>query len=354
VEPSPEIQETARRLRAVKSDRERLQICRDAADELSFEKADEYELAATRLAVAREDTADFALRVLSPDLEPDRETRFLIFAIGAIACRRAEDKRRGDEVFELARNEFGDLPLFKHFLALSFDGGKKGELRRGLALERKVLTETAPHAGGAHLIARFILQLRECNDPDIGEVQLDEALDMVNEAIASRPGYAKFYATRAAICSHIGRFDDARNDLLEAIRLEDRGATDAHERIAEYKLERKILEMHRSLGSLADKVGVVESRTQRTLERLRDAEFSVITAVAFVAGILALVQITLTNVTGRSVGASIVIVGSFGAILFGAVAFGAWLLRRPWGKVAPGDSSDSAQATSNDTIGNVD
>lgn len=349
MEPSPEIQETARQLRTVEGDRERLEICRDAAGGLSFEKADEYEFAATQLAVARKDTADFALRVLSGGLTPDRETRFLVFATGAIACRRAEDKRHGDDLFELAGDEFGDLPLFKHFHALSFDGGKKGELRRGLALERRVLTETAPHAGGAHLIARFILQLRECNDPDIGQAQLAEALDMVDEAISGRPGYAKFYATRAAIYSHIGRFDDAGDDLLEAIRLEDRGATDAHERISEYKLARKILEMHRSLSSLTDKVGVVESRTRRTVERLRDAEFSVITAVAFVAGILALVQITLANVTGRSVGDSIVIVGGFGAVLFGAVAFGAWLLRRPWGKMAPADPSDSARAISSET-----
>lgn len=330
---SQETQIGAQQLRAAETDGDRLVIFRNLAAQLDLARADEYELAATSLAVARDDTTDFALRTFTDNLAFDRSTQFLIFATGAIACRRAQDKHRSDALFKLARREFADMPLFKHFLALSLDDGKLPELKRGLGLEREILGETAPHAGAAHLIARFILQLRGCGDRGIGRPELEEALDAVDEAIQLRPGYAKFFATRAAVYRQLGRFREARNDLLDAIRLEDRNSVDARERIGDYKRELAVVDVYRTLGSIEHKVDELEIRTQGTIERLRNAELSVITAVAFLAAALALVQITLTNATDRSVGASIVIVGSFGIVLFGAVAFGSWLLKRPWRKL---------------------
>jgi tetratricopeptide (TPR) repeat protein len=346
MEIAQEITAAAERLPSARSDDEWIEIVRTAAPELNRRRADEYELCATRLAVARKDTAAICIRVLGRIPDADSEIRFLIFAMGAIACRRAQDKRLGDDLFELMSDEFAGVPLFKHFLALSLDEGKKRELRRGLDLERKVLPETAPHAGAAHLIARFILKLRDCDDPTIGDPELREALDAVGEAIELRPGYAKFYATRAAVYRQLGRFDEATEDLLDAIRLEDRNAIDVQDRIGDYKHELLSVEVHRNLGSIGDKVTALEGRTQRTVERLRNAELSVITAVAFVAGILSLVQITLTNINGRSVWASVLIVASFAVILFGAIGFGAWLLRRPW--------SEGGQPVSDEIADDVD
>ena len=342
MEIAQEVKRAVERLPSAGSDDEWVEIVRSATPVLNRRRADEYETSATQLAVARKDTAARGMRTLGRLPEADSEIRFLVFAMGAIACRRAQDKRLGDDLFELTSDEFADVPLFKHFLALSLDEGKRRELRRGLELERKVLPETAPHAGAAHLIARFILKLRDCDDPTIGDAELREALEAVGEAIELRPGYAKFYATRAAVYRQLGRFDEATEDLLDAIRLEDRTAIDAQERIGDYKHELLTVEVHRNLGSISDKVAALEGRTQGTVERLRNAELSVITAVAFVAGILSLVQITLTNINGRSVGGSILIVASFAVILFGAVGFGAWLLRRPWNEADGSVSNEMA------------
>ncbi len=344
METSQAIKEAADRLRATNDTDQRLEIFSRAARELSFEEPDGYEQAATALGVVREDTADFAREVLSESQRPDEATSFLIFATGAIACRRSEDKRSGEGLIDMVRGRFGQLALFKHFDALSLEGGNKRQLRRGLALEREVLAEGGSHrhAGGSHLIARFILQLNEV-DETIGEVELDEALEAVDEAIELRPDYAKFFATRAALYTRLGRFGEAREDLLKAIRLEDRGSIDARERVAEYKFEKRMIEMHRTLRAVAEKAKTIEARSEMTAERLRGAELSVITAVAFVAGILSLIQITLTNISGRPVGDSILIVGSFAAILFAAVALGAWLLRRPWRSLAQTASSETSR-----------
>lgn len=341
MEASQAIKEAAERLRSAER-RERLAIFTAAAQRLDREERDQYELDATCLAVARDDTVEFARSVLADPGEADEDTRFLIFAAGAIACRRAEHRQAGEELLDLVRGGFGHSPLFKHFDALALEGGNKRQLRRGLALEREVLTDGGGriHAGGAHLIARFILQLSEC-DETIGEAEFEEALDSVNEAIDSRVGYAKFFATRAAVYMHLGRFDDARDDLVKAIRLEDRNSVDARERIAEYKFERRMIEMHRTLRSVTAQAKTLEDRSKKTTERLRGAELSVISAVAFIAAILSLIQITLDNIDTRPLGESLAIVGSFAVILFGAVAFGSWLLRRPWSHLADTASSES-------------
>jgi tetratricopeptide (TPR) repeat protein len=343
METSQAIKDAAENLRSAKRFEKRLEIFTEAARQLNAEESDQYELDATCLAVARGDTAEFARSVLTSPEQADEGTRFLIFAAGAIACRRAEDKQAGEELLDLVRNQFAQVPLFKHFDALALEGGSKRQLRRGLALEREFLKEGGGriHAGGGHLIARFILQLSEC-DETIGEAEFEEALDSVNEAIDSRSDYAKFFATRAAVYTHLGRFDDARNDLVKAIRLEDRSSVDARERIAEYKFERRTIEMHRTLRSVTEQAKSLEARSKKTADRLRGAELSAISAVAFIAAILSLIQITLDNVDNRPLGESLVIVGSFAVILFGAVAFGSWLLRRPWSSLADTASSESS------------
>lgn len=347
METSKAIKDAAEDLRATGEIEKRLEIFTRAAQQLDREERDQYELDATCLAVARKDTAEFARSVLTRPEQPDEETRFLVFAAGAIACRRADDRETGKELLDQVRGQFARLPLFKHFHALSLEGGSKRQLETGLALEKEVLEEEGEgrfHAGGAHLIARFILQLSEC-DNTIGEEDFLKALDSVNEAIDSRRGYAKFLATRAALHMRLGNFDDAHTDLVEAIRLEDRSSVDAPARIAEYKLERRMIEMHRTLRSLSRQAKSVEDRSEKTAERLRGAELSVISAVAFIAAILSLIQITLDNINNRPLGESLAIVGSFAVILFGAVAFGSWLLRRPWSHLADTASSESSADT---------
>jgi len=342
LETSRVIQEAAERLRESDSAEQRLEIFASAAKTLSLESRDQYELDATCLAVARSDIPEFARRALSGSEQLDEDTRFLVFAAGAIACRRAEDKRKGEELLDLVREEFGQELLFKHFDALALEGGNKRQLRRGLALEKEILGEGGgrQHPGGAHLVARFILQLSEC-DETVGEAEFQEALDAVGEAIEGRPEYAKFFATRAAVYIHLGNFDNAREDLMQAIRLEDRSSVDARERIAEYKFERRMIEMYRALRSVADQTKNLEGRSEKTAERLHGAEVSVISAVAFIAAILSLIQITLANVNDRPLGESLIIVGSFALILFGAVGFGVWLLRRPWRSLTGTASSES-------------
>ncbi|HEU5251859.1 MAG TPA: hypothetical protein VFU16_00855 [Solirubrobacterales bacterium] len=340
MDASQAIDSAAERLRSAPRE-QWLEIFAEAARHLDREERDQYELHATSLATAHDDVPEFARSVLARPDEADEDTRFLVFAAGAIACRRAEHRRAGEELLGMVRGQFERLPLFKHFDALALEGGSKRQLRRGLALEREVVSqgEGRLHAGGAHLIARFILQLSEC-DETIGETEFEEALDWVNDAIECRGPYAKFFATRAGVYMHLGRFDEARDDLVEAIRLEDRVSVDARERIAEYKFERRMIEMHRTLRSVTRQAKSLEARSQKTAERLRGAELSVLSAVAFIAAILSLIQITLNNIDGRPLGESLIVVGSFALILFGAVAFGSWLLRRPWDQISESAPSE--------------
>lgn len=336
----PWIPETAESLRQANDDEERIEILTAAARELDPGRPERYELAATTFAVAIDGAVDLARDALGRD-DLQSEARFLFFAIGAIRCRRASDRAASREWFEVADAAVRREPLFKHLEALTYDGGNLRELRRGVELERDAHRALRPFAGGAHGIATFLFQIAESDGVprEEEEALLSEALDYVGEALDTRPRYAKFHYTRGRILRRLGQYGEARDALLQAIELESRDSVDANERVRDYRLELALIAVDQStrrvdteskkrLEDVDRKLDELEERTTTTVDRLKDAEVGVVTAVAFVASAIALVQVTVGNLGNRPFLEVIAILAAFGAILFGAVAVGSAIIRR--------------------------
>jgi tetratricopeptide (TPR) repeat protein len=337
----PPISGFIERLRQAEADADRINVFAAAAEYLDSDKAEDYEVAATSIAVAIEGVPDLARRALDrPDLTPD--TRFLLFTVAAICCRRASDRAAARSWFAQADGDVRARPLFRHLEALTYEGGTPRELRRGLGLEKEAYARLRPHAGGAHAIASFLLQIA-VNDDDIAQQDeiplLREALDYIAEALETRPRYAKFFYTRGRIFRRLADYAAAREALLQAIEMEPRDAVDAAERVRDYRLELALVAIDQStarvhqdamqtIGELKRDVAALEERTSATIDRLKDAEVGVVTAVAFVAAAIALVQVTLGNLGDRPFAEVVGLVAAFGIILFGAVALGSAMIRR--------------------------
>ena len=319
---------------------ERRTILAEAAAELDSSAAYEFEMAATRFAGACEDTIDFA-RDAMDQTELDEKTRFLVFTMGAIACRRKTDRLNARKLFDGAGNQFDDIPLFKHIQALSYDGGTLTEVSEGLELEREAYRQLRPHAGSAHAQASFIVQIVDQSemDRDAERKLLEEGLNLVAEAIGRRE-YPKFHYTRGRLLRLLGNASEARAAIIKAIELEDRSTVDASDRLRDYRLELALLAVDQTIREAGESaeaaaeaavktaVESVEARIEETDSRLKDAQVPVVAAIGFVATAIGLMQITLNQAEKRPFIEAFGLVVAFGIVLFGTAYFALAQLRK--------------------------
>jgi tetratricopeptide (TPR) repeat protein len=334
---------TPAQVAAVSFDQRRA-ILHEAAEELDSTASDNFEVAATRFSEACSDTIAFA-RDSMRRTDLDSKTRFLIFTMGAVACRRQTDRLNARELFGGVGSSFEDIPLFKHIEALSYDGGSLRELRRGLELEREAYERIRPQAGSAHALASFIVQIAEQAETSAPADRqlLEEGLGLVDEAIAQR-NYPKFHYTRGRILRQLERWEEAREALLKAIELENRASVDAPDRLRDYRLELTLVALDRAMHAMHDEasgataaaaksaanVGEdVESLEKKVdVTRLEGAQVQVVAAIGFVASAIGLVQVTLKGFANRPFIEVLALVATFAVVLFGATFVGVSLLKR--------------------------
>ncbi len=329
------------------SDEERIDALVGAEPDFSLADAERYETNVTALASSLVDIGPMAERLLGRTLDRGMKVGFLTFSLGSIAYRRDRDRASAQRLERIADGKFDSISLFWHLKALNLSGGSLEQLRMGLELEEQAYSELGT-SGAAHAVACFLLEIVEY-DGSVGDdekAMLGRSLDLVNEGIDLRPNYAKFFATRGRIKRRLADYSGAHRDFVRAIDLEPRSSVDSAERIRDYKLELALTAGDRKIGGLFDEVDAaheltkssvgattieiesLRSEMESTSRRLRDAEVRVVSAVAFVATAIGLLQVSVSSLSARPLGEAILLVAGFGVVLFGAVAFGTWNLRR--------------------------
>jgi hypothetical protein len=335
------IREAVERLKCAEDDEEWLETVRSESSRLDANRPDNFEIAATELAMATPRTIDFALKVLREGEERDENVRFLVFTMGAIAARRLQERTKSRELFEFGEEQFPRVPFLLHLRAVSFLDGSLEDLREGLKLEEHAYKETKPHAGAAHAIAEFIVRIADCDGFDGAEEEqeLQRGLGFLDEAMAVRRSYAKYYATRGDIQRRLRRYPEARADFNRAIEYGDRLSVDAADRLRDYKLGLALINVDQAARKLnqaseeavaetKEEVADLEKRTRDAVSRLDNAELGVLTAIAFVASAIGLVQVTVGNFGRRPFLEVITMIAALGVILFSAVGVGSWIMRR--------------------------
>lgn len=309
-----------------------------AATEIDPRDALAYEVAATRLAVElMPDIQDLARRRLAAP-GGGEATRFLLLICGVIACRRMHDRVTARTLIDATRDEFREIPLYWHFRALTYLlHGSATDLRDGLEAAEIAHDDLPDNPGVLHTLACFHADLIETGRAPTSH-DLAEPLELVDKAISLaeraspevRALYrGRFYYTRARFLRRLERYDDARSDLLKAIELENRASADHAQRIADYLVELALIDADRSLTRLASKHGMFEERLVETAQRLEGAELRVISVVAFVTGLLAIVQVSVGTIgAGRPFWQVLAIICLLAVVLLSAVAAGSYFMHR--------------------------
>ena len=314
------------RLSQAQSDDERLAVLDELAPTLDFHKeAYKYELAATEIAMKFPEMLDPARGEVLTGGRQD-PTRFLCFAAAAIGCRRLHMHGRGRELMQRVQSEYSEVALFKHFNALSFTGGTRAELQQGVDAARSALRDLPDSPGAHNSVSSAIIELAECDgEADPGFLQ--DALKEVNEAI-ERSRRPRFLFTRARVYRKLKRYDDARDDLVEAIDREERGTGDYRERIFDYSTELALLDVERSAEQLvATTEKSLQSKVETTVKEAVDgAQLRLVQTIAFVAAAIGLIQASVGTLANRTIGQALAILTILAITLFGAVGIASYFI----------------------------
>jgi hypothetical protein len=294
----------------------------------------DFEREATDLAVEVPGLIGLAEKVLRND-DGEPALRFLCVAIAFNGRRRERHPDAARGVLDHAAAEFGGVPLFGHFQAMALEDGPVADLRRGLELAWAAHAQLPDNAGIDHTCAVFIADLASNDDfPDPGP-ELRHGLELVNEAIERYHDKGRFYHTRARLKRLLHDYDGARVDIARAIDLERQG-DDAPERRVVYLIERSMIDADRHIAHLASVAEESNARltadTDKLKATLEASQIQAIEVIGFVTAILGLVMATLGEIRGQSPQDALIVLAGVAVLLFGAVFFGSWMLRRRMSK----------------------
>jgi hypothetical protein len=273
----------------------------------------------------------------------------------SITCRRQHRRVYGRQVISFVQALEETYPILIHMQALSYIDGNEADLRYGLFLAEKALALMPENPGTQHSLADFLVTVSYL-DSDVSVETLGRAYDLVTRAI-DETHWPRYFYTRARIERRLGEFKDAKNDLAEAIKLEDVNAPRRQDRIRDYLLESRLVDADRTTSggieqartalsnaeqsvedmrkSIDDRIGDIQTKAEERVgemrksidDRIGDIQTKVVETIAFFAVVLALVEFSASTLRkGFGLGGSLLMIIVLGVTLFGAVVGGGWLL----------------------------
>ena len=329
----PGVQEMVRSLKAAGGTDERLALLKSYAAERDGRQTAasyDFERDATDLAVDVPGLIQDSVQVVRGN-GGDPSFRFLCMAIAFNGLRRERHPRRAREVLDWVSAEFGEVPLFGHFRAMSLQDGTVMEMRQGLELAEKAHRRLPDNAGIDHTCAVFIADLASNEAFDDPIPELKRGVELVTRAIDSYGKRGRFFHTRARLKRLLHDYDGARVDIAQAIDLEREGE-DAPERRAQYLIERSMIDADRYFTRLAGEAEAANARLTKDTARLQSSiessQIQTIEVIGFITAILGLVLATMGEIRSQSPQDALTVIAGVAVLLFGIVLLGSWLLRR--------------------------
>lgn len=173
----------------------------------------------------------------------DLETRYAIFYCLNVLHRYNKNISAIEELFAKYGDQFKEMPSYEHLNILYLMQSniyKMSKEQKTELLENAYTSATAAlnNPGYAHLFGDVVATVFECYDddvPDDKENWITKALRLTEFAINSSPEYAKYHSTLGRLLGLQGDFNLGREQILEAIDLEDSGRSDYAIRIGGYQ-----------------------------------------------------------------------------------------------------------------------
>lgn len=279
----------------------------------------------------------------------DSKVRGLAALAAAIGYRRNDFPEKSRELLDNLSNLSLDWPNFEaglvHLRAITYLNGNDEDLERGIALERRALTELADSPGVQHAMAHLLLEHAILGEmaTEARVALLSEALEFAQSAVHLE-NWPKFKFTLARIKLRLatseGEILQAMNLLKQVQQEESRNTFDSKERRLVYSLEQSVanikLEALESKKKIRDvQESLVEQLETRISQEGRESQKQAATIVGFMTAALAMIPVTSSfipkgdvEIDPNYIWLAIAAIASFGLVLFGAVGLGVLLMNR--------------------------
>ncbi len=225
------------------------------------------------------------------------ELRFNAFYTLMIIYRRNKNVSKSKILCQKYKLEFDNRPLFLYQMSSIY----KNDLTYSslcLALEyarksiQKIELSNTNYPGFYNNFSEIVAISFE-NTIITDNSVLDEAISSINKAIMINPNYAKYYFTLGRLLIIYKDFNEAKNNLMKAIDLEDSSRKDYQMRISEYQDVLMKCSLSISISKLEDSLNKYESSRKKLKKELDEMRNSIIEFIGFFAAIIALIITTV-------------------------------------------------------------
>ena len=213
--------------------------------------------------------------------EKVRAERLFAYCVSFTYFRRQRDLGKCLDLYEKYCDEFGEEFIVMHLLSIAVkETGRRKDLVKSIELGRQALSIHPRHVGALHTLAGslFLLAEEDGIENRASKERLQEARDLVEEALDLESDYPKFFATKAEIVSALGDHNGALREISKAIDKEDSESSDYSLRISDYLARKLKIELRKSIESVTD-----ESRRELTAAMNEARESNLQTLTFFVA-----------------------------------------------------------------------
>lgn len=218
------------------------------------------------------------------DTNKSKEERIRSYSILFTYHRRRKNINKCIKLYNDYSDAFQGVFIYYHLYSIAIrDTGLKRDLLKSTEMAREALSLQPRNSGALHSLASLLCLRHEAEENDKPSSLLEEARDLVEDAISIEPTYPKFYSTRAQILSYLGDYQAAQKDISTAINIEDSNLKDYSLRISDYLAIKMKIELQKSITY------VVENSKREIRRAVDEARRSNIEILSFFVAVVTFV-----------------------------------------------------------------
>ncbi len=201
--------------------------------------------------------------------EKEKELRFRAFFGLSIYQRRQKNHTEFKQLVEKYIMEFQEFDLHYHILSLMHKSfGDQEGIRKSIYYGKKAVEKLSAHVGVLHNFCEAVVTAQE-EFLDPSPEYVEESILFIDTVLTLRPRYAKFYCTKGRILAQQKKFEEAKQNILKAIDLENNKTNDYTLRITDYKNTLSRIESLEQFHKIKELINVAVSQINEAENKIK-------------------------------------------------------------------------------------
>jgi tetratricopeptide (TPR) repeat protein len=247
----------------------------------------------------------------------DQTIKFYSFYSLYTLFRRNQNFKAIGELIDKYKKDFSTEPrldiVLSQYYKFTAEDSSKSDLQKAVNYAERAMNNpnlinmNGVKANYAEIIGVSITNKIQLSENDINESDKEKiarAEEAIDDEIKRKNDYGKYYYLRAKLYILQKRYDEALQNINNAIEFEDKSGTDAHLRIPEYIGFRYEVKQRIKEEYLEEKIEGLVKKSQYLDDELNENKTKIIEYITFFSGIIAFIVSTIQiSLTAKTFGA---------------------------------------------------